>query len=101
MTTAASVRRMVALAAFAFAVSNSAEVLARSKAAKELVREFKIDTYTATRKDDNFYDIIEGYVVKTRYCYVYAFSESVVITKNKMIFIDSDDVCDIDGVYRK
>jgi hypothetical protein len=75
--------------------------VASSQAAKELVNQFKITTYTATRKDSDFYELTEGFVVKTKYCYVYGYYTPVVIVNDKLIFIDEDQVCDIEGIYRK
>ena len=70
-------------------------------AAKAIVEVLHLTTYTATRKEQDFYEIAEGYVVKTRYCYAYAYSEDVVLTKEKIIFIGSNDVCDVEAIYTK
>ena len=70
-------------------------------AAEALRREFGIDTYTATREADNVYEIMEGYVILTTYCYEYSYSERVVITDNTIIFIDGDATCDIQKIYRR
>jgi hypothetical protein len=86
--------------AVAFASTNGTPSGA-SDAARALVEEFGIGTYTASREDDNIYELQEGYIIRTRYCYVYAYIEDVVVTDYKIIFIESDDVCDIEDVYRR
>ena len=72
-----------------------------SDAANALVEELGITIYTATREADGIYETTEGYVVRTRYCYEYVYYETVVITNRKIIFVDSDAVCDIEAIYRK
>jgi hypothetical protein len=75
--------------------------LASGEAAKELVRQFRIPTYSVTRKDDDLYEALEGYIIRTRYCYVYVYYTDAVITDDKIIFVDDDEVCDIEGIYRR
>lgn len=79
----------------------STPAFASGEAAKALVRAFKIDTYTASRQDQDVYELMEGYVVRTRYCYEFVYFEDVVLTDNKIIFVESDSVCDVAGIYRK
>lgn len=79
----------------------SSPAFASGEAAKALVREFNIDTYTASREDDDLYELVEGYIVRTRYCYEYVYFEDVVVTDDKIIFVASDAVCDVAGIYRK
>ena len=79
----------------------SSPAVASGEAAKALVRAFNIDTYTASREDQDIYELLEGYVVRTRYCYEYVYFEDVVVTDDKIIFLDSDAVCDVAGIYRK
>ena len=59
---------------------------------------------TAKRDDTNTYIVREygtEYLVRTRYCYVYAYSEDVVIHENTIYFLDENESCDIEGIYRK
>ena len=71
-------------------------------AAREIVREFGIKTYYVTRKDQDFYEVaLQNVVVKTKYCYEYAMSSEAVITERKIIFLNSDNVCDLEGIYKK
>jgi hypothetical protein len=88
---------LIAAALFVFPLPASA----MGQAAKALIQEFKIPTYTATRKADNVYELLEGYVVITQYCYAYTYGSTVVVTQNKIIFVDDNEVCDVKGVYRK
>ena len=54
------------------------------------------------RKDDNFYEVYGmNAFVKTQFCYAYAFGERAVITKSKIIFLSSDRVCRVEGIYGK
>jgi hypothetical protein len=71
-------------------------------AARTIVQEFGIETHYVTRKDSNLYEVsLSDAIIKTRYCYEYAYSEEVVVTKRKLIFLDNDAVCDIEGIYAK
>jgi hypothetical protein len=79
----------------------SVPAAAGSDAANALVRELKIRTYTAKWQDDNIYELREGYIVRTNFCNVRASLEAVVVTDSKIIFIDSDEVCDVADVYRR
>jgi len=89
------------LTAVVLALAASATSAEAGDGAKALVEEFGITTYTASRKDDNIYELQEGYVVRTNYCYAYVYYEDVVVTKSKIIFVESDEVCDIADVYRR
>jgi hypothetical protein len=93
--------RLLSSVVFGIGLLLVSEAHGRSEAAKALVKEFKIRTYSATREDDDIYELLEGYVIRTSSCYVYAYGEPVVLTESKMIFIDSDEVCDIADVYKK
>ena len=81
-------------------VLGSSPAIASGEAAEALVRAFGIPTYTASRKDQDVYELLEGYVVRTRYCYEYVYFEDVVVKDDKIIFIESDAVCDVAGIYR-
>lgn len=59
---------------------------------------------SASREDTNTYIVREygtEYLVRTRYCYVYAYGEDAVIHDNVIYFIHSNESCDVEGIYRK
>jgi hypothetical protein len=71
-------------------------------AAEALIDEFNITTYDVSRLDDDVYEVQgQNLIVVTLYCYVYATYETAVITDDRIIFIDSNDECDVKGVYRR
>ena len=91
--------RLATLLVLLFVAASGADARGASR---EIVREFRIPTYYVTRKDSDFYEVsLKNIMIKTRYCYEYAFSSEAVITDNKLIFLDSDTVCDIEGIYNK
>jgi hypothetical protein len=55
---------------------------------------------SVTRKASNLYKVDGRPIwIQTRYCYVYAYSEDVAVTRNdQLIFLDDDDECDIKQV---
>lgn len=95
MRTTAAFTLLAAVAAIPIGTARAGE------AAKALVKEYGLKTYTVTRKDSDFYEVLEGYVIKTKYCYTYVYYGKAVITESKIIFVDQDDVCDVEGIYRK
>ena len=71
-------------------------------AVREIVQEFGIKTYYVSREEQDLYDVsLNNMIVKTRYCYEYAFSSEAIITDRKIIFVDSETICDVEGIYRK
>ncbi len=61
---------------------------------------------TVTRKGSNVYNVDgKSIIFQTRYCYVYAYSEEVILKSGgyggEIIFIDSRDKCDIKAVFGK
>jgi hypothetical protein len=94
-------RKQIAAVLSACLIAFPLPAFAAGPAIRALVQEFRIPTYTATRKSDNVYEILEGYVVITQYCYAYTYGSTVVVTQSKIIFIDENEVCDVKGVYRK
>jgi hypothetical protein len=58
-----------------------------------------------TRTDSNLYETTDGRLIKTRYCYVYAYSQKAVVTRYTLYFLDyndeAEDQCDIDKIYRE
>lgn len=59
---------------------------------------------SVTRKDRNVYKVDgKQLLVRTKYCYVYAYSEEAVLRMRgrtgDLIFIDSRDKCDVEAVY--
>lgn len=59
---------------------------------------------TAQREDTNTYIVREygtEYLVRTRYCYVYAYIEDVVIHDETIYFLDDNESCEIEEIYRK
>ncbi|MBI5270766.1 MAG: hypothetical protein HY856_13935 [Burkholderiales bacterium] len=59
---------------------------------------------TVTRKGSNVYKVdSKSIIVRTRYCYVYAYSEEAILKWNgyggELIFFDSKDKCDVKGAY--
>jgi hypothetical protein len=59
-----------------------------------------------TRKGSNVYKIDgKDVIVQTRYCYVYAYSEDAILKSSgyggEVIFLDSDDECDVKAVFGK
>jgi hypothetical protein len=66
------------------------------------------DSYelTLTRKSKNFYEVSgNDILVQTRYCYAYAYSEQAIFKTDgyggELIFLDSDDRCDVKAVFSK
>lgn len=58
---------------------------------------------SANRKEANRYEVtdyLKKYLVITKYCYEYTYSEDVVLADDKLIFIGGDEVCDVDEVYK-
>lgn len=59
-----------------------------------------------TRKGSNVYKIDgKDVFVQTRYCYVYAYSEEAILKTSgyggEVVFLDSDDECDVKAVFGK
>jgi hypothetical protein len=58
---------------------------------------------SVTRKAEDLYKIDgTSILIKTRYCYEFAFAEDVVIdtTRNELIFTDSGSKCDIEAIIK-
>jgi hypothetical protein len=58
---------------------------------------------SVTRKAEDLYKIDgTSILIKTRYCYEYAYSEDVIIdtTKDELIFTDSGSKCDIEAIIK-
>ncbi|MCG5031551.1 hypothetical protein MAF45_08860 [Mesosutterella sp. OilRF-GAM-744-9] len=63
------------------------------------------DSYTATltRRSSNLYEEESSrFLVKTKYCFEYAYSEDSLIDTNRqsVYFKDSRETCDLEGIYR-
>lgn len=61
---------------------------------------------TLTRKSKNIYKVSgNDILVQTRYCYAYAYSEQAIFKTDgyggEIIFLDSDDRCDVKAVFSK
>ena len=59
---------------------------------------------SVTRKGSNVYKIVgKDIIVQTRSCYVYSYLEETILKSNgyggELIFIDSEEKCDIKAVY--
>ena len=56
---------------------------------------------SVTRKASNLYKVDGRPIwIQTRYCYVYAYSDDVVLTRNdQLVFLDDDDECDVKQVF--
>jgi len=54
------------------------------------------------RLDSNIYKASGGLIIKTRYCYHYAYGEDAVYDDEdrKIIWKDGDSPCDVEGIYR-
>ena len=64
------------------------------------------ETYelSVTRKGGNTYKVDgKNMIIQTKYCYVYAYSESSILKSNgyggDLIFLDSKDKCDVKAVF--
>lgn len=61
---------------------------------------------TIKRVGTNVYESDAGVIVKTKYCYEYAYSEEAVLKyekysyDNKLIFLDSGESCDVEEVFQ-
>jgi hypothetical protein len=58
---------------------------------------------TVSREAQDLYrveDAVGDVYIKTRWCYVYAYSEEALVDTDEMVihFVDSDDDCDIDKI---
>ncbi|MGD9810543.1 MAG: hypothetical protein AB7U35_04300 [Sphingobium sp.] len=98
--------RAAIVAAIAWAVFSQPSYALGGQAAKEIARAAGFDIYTATRKDTNLYELFEGFIIITKYCYVYTYSSEVVILirnqyDKKIVFLSDDNVCQIDAIYKK
>lgn len=69
------------------------------EAAQAIVAEMGIKTFTATRTAKDEYDLKEGYTVMTNLCFEVVSGARVVVTNGKMIFVDTDKVCDVEDIY--
>lgn len=54
------------------------------------------------RLDSNIYKADGDLIIKTRYCYHYAYGEEAVYddSENKIIWKDGDSPCDVEGIYK-
>jgi hypothetical protein len=54
------------------------------------------------RLDNNIYKTSSGLIIKTRYCYHYAYGEEAIYDDDdhKIIWKDGDSPCDVDGIYK-
>jgi len=78
--------------------------VANANALHDLARDLRVTTYTANRVDSDIYEVTDyatRYIVKTRYCYAYATYEDVVVTDDHIFFLDDNEECDVEGIYRK
>jgi len=93
-------KRMI-IASLALAL-NTAPV--HAQAFEDFARAIGAEILIAQREDTNSYVVQnygKEYLVRTRYCYVYAYSEPVVLYDNTIYFLDENDSCDIDEIYQK
>ncbi len=54
------------------------------------------------RLDSNIYKADGGLIVKTRYCYHYAYGEDAIYdsSDDKIIWKDGDSPCEVVGIYK-
>lgn len=54
------------------------------------------------RLDSDVYKADGGLIIKTRYCYHYAFGEDAIYDdeNQKIIWTDGDSPCDVEGIYK-
>jgi len=54
------------------------------------------------RLDQNVYETSSGLIIKTRYCYHYAYGEEAIYDDedHKIIWKDGDSPCEVDGIYK-
>jgi hypothetical protein len=54
------------------------------------------------RVDSDVYKADGGLIIKTRYCYHYAYGEDAIYddSSNKIIWKDGDSPCDVEGIYK-
>ncbi|MDD2839912.1 MAG: hypothetical protein PHY80_02160 [Rickettsiales bacterium] len=56
------------------------------------------------RIDNNLYKTSSGTIIKTKYCYEYSYGEDAILEyeqysySNKLIFLNSETVCDVDKI---
>lgn len=73
-----------------------------SGAFKEFAEAMGADIISVTREESNLYKVrYPSILIKTRYCYVYAYSEDAFVYKDTLYFVDEDESCDIEGTYRQ
>lgn len=69
---------------------------------EKFARALGADMISVTRKEQDLYQIDYGNTfVKTRYCYEYSYGEDAFIYKDTLYFVESDEYCDVEGIYRK
>lgn len=55
----------------------------------------------------NRYETISGFIIETKFCYEYSYSEEAILKygqssyDNKLIFLDSEEFCDVEKVFKK
>lgn len=82
--------------------SRAIQVLLAAACLWPVVADAALYELSVTRKAQNLYSIDgKRLLIQTRYCYVYAYSESAILktTTDELVFLDSHDKCDIKAVY--
>lgn len=90
-------RRIAALALMLAAVLPAP---ANADSLRDLVREQRIQTYTASRKAQDVYETRDGYLILTHYCYEYVYYADVFFSGGKIYFVDSGNSCQVEKIYR-
>lgn len=78
--------------------------VAQANGFEDFARAVGATIMTAQREDTNTYVVREygtEYLVRTRYCYVYAYMENVVVHDGTLYFLDENESCEIEDIYRK
>jgi hypothetical protein len=68
---------------------------------RDLVRDNNIQTHSVTRKGQDIYESVDGYLITTKYCYEYIYYQDVFFSGGKMYIVDSGNSCQVDKIYRK
>ena len=86
-------RARFAIVALAFSLANGSSTAS----------EYRV---SVTREDQDLY-LIDGQdmIIKTQYCYEYTYAEDAFLRTSfgggKLLFLDSEESCDIEGIYAK
>lgn len=71
-------------------------------AARFLANKAGLNIISVTRKNSNEYEFLgRSMIIKTKYCYEYVYYEDAVIVDKILVFLEENETCDIDAIYRK